>query len=223
MLIQTMRARRPVQLALPVRTRGGARLGAGRKRRSNETVPHTSRPEVGPKHPVHVTMRVGRDVWNLRSQRSFRVVERALRAEQRLAMVRVVHYSVQGNHLHMLVEAPDRRALSTRMQGFAIRLAKGLNALMLRRRGKVFAERYHARVLRTPTEVRRALAYVLRNGEKHLKVSAIDPYSSGPWFDGWSGGVPKVRWTPCTGPPPIAAPRSWLLAKGWRRRGAIDV
>lgn len=213
---------RPTQHELPVRTWGGVRRGAGRKRRSAETVAHVARPSVQAKHPVHVTMRVTREVWNLRSERAFRVVQTALAAEKRLGAVRVVHYSVQGNHLHLLVEAPERSVLSRRMQGFAIRFAKRMNAMMRRRRGKVLAERYHARVLRTPTEVRNALRYVLRNGEKHVGARAVDPYSSGPWFDGWSGGRPRVAWTPCTGPPPIAEPRSWLLSVGWRLLGGLD-
>jgi REP element-mobilizing transposase RayT len=74
--------------------------------------------------------------------------------------VRVVEFSVQGNHVHLLVEAPDRHALARAIQGFSIRVAKGLNRMM-GRTGRVFDDRYHARVLRTPTEVRHAIRYVL--------------------------------------------------------------
>jgi len=195
--------------------RGGVRTGAGRPRRSDETVPHAAREPFAPRHPLHVTMRMRRHVWNLRSQRAFRVVERALRHEQRLGLVRFVHYSVQGNHLHLVVEAPDGPTLGRRMQGFAIRLAKGLNALMGRRRGRVLAERYHLHVLRTPTEVRNALRYVLTNAAHHHGAPALDPYSSGSWFDGWYT-PPAPGFTPCTGPPAIATPRTWLLSTGWR-------
>jgi hypothetical protein len=90
---------------------------------------------------------------------------------------------VQGNHLHFVIEADDTRAMSRGMQGLAIRMAKALNRVM-NRRGSVFADRFHAHVLRTPREVRHALAYVLRNHAVHAERSgrqastAPDPYSS---------------------------------------------
>ncbi|GAO04157.1 hypothetical protein PSR1_03045 [Anaeromyxobacter sp. PSR-1] len=172
---------------------------------------------------MHVTLRVLPHVWNLRSQRSLRVVEAALEAAAAASPTfRVVHFALEGNHLHLLVEADGQRALSSGMQGLCIRLAKGLNRMM-GRRGKVFADRYHARVLGTPSEVRNALAYVLLNHRSHLARlgkpagrGGVDRFSSGRWFDGWRGGGPaearKVT----------AAPRTWLLARGWRRHGLLS-
>ncbi len=136
-----------------------------------------------------------------------------------------MHYSVQGNHLHLLVEADATRVLSRRMQGFSVRLAKAVNRMMGRRRGRVLAERYHARTLKTPTEARNALRYVLLNHAKHSAQAGkvgmvVDPYSSGPWFEGWPEGTPLPRRLPCTGPPTSAA-KSFLLDAGWKRaRGA---
>jgi len=152
--------------------------------------------------------------------------------------MRLVHYSVQGNHLHLLVEAKGREALSRGMQGLTIRLARGLNRVM-GRRGKVFADRYHARALRTPGEVRHALAYVLLNAEHHgigwragRRGPALDPCTSGRSFDGWRG----AHSAPTRGPPalrarrpdsaaspdvPVVAPRTWLLRTGWRRHGLL--
>jgi len=215
-----MRARLPRQLELPVRTHGGRRKGAGRPRRSAESVPHARRPEVSDRHPLHVTLRVRRDVWNLRSERGFACVRRALVAEQAPGRLRIVQYSVQGNHLHLVVEADDRAMLSRRMQGFSIRLAKRINRMMGRARGRVLAERYHARALKTPTEVRNVLKYVLRNHEKHSAQAgrvgiAIDPFSSAPWFEHWST-PPRAG---VTGPPPTSAPTSYLLKTGWMRAG----
>jgi REP element-mobilizing transposase RayT len=88
-----------------------------------------------------------------------------------------VHYSVQGNHVHLLVEAEDERALSRGMNGLGVRVAKGLNRVM-GRSGKVLEERYHGHVLRTPTEVRRARSYLLQNAARHLGLRAPDPYCS---------------------------------------------
>src|SRR6266571_2490683 len=103
--------------------------------------------------------------WQAR-RRWFRVIAAALRIGGDRFNVRVIEFSVQGNHIHLLVEAPDRRALARAIQGLSIRVAKGLNRMM-GRSGRVFDDRYHARVLRTPTEVRHAIHYVLGNARKH--------------------------------------------------------
>jgi hypothetical protein len=88
-----------------------------------------------------------------------------------------VHYSVQGNHLHLLVEAEDRRALSRGMKGLGVRIARGLNRVM-GRRGAVLDDRYHGHVLKTPTEVRHARQYLLQNARRHYGLAGPDPYAS---------------------------------------------
>ncbi|HEY2746755.1 MAG TPA: hypothetical protein VGL86_19135 [Polyangia bacterium] len=90
---------------------------------------------------------------------------------------RLVHYSVQGNYVHLLVEAEGERSLSRGMNGLGVRVAKGLNRVM-RRRGKVLADRYHGHILKTPTEVRHARNYLLQNAERHIRLRAVDPYTS---------------------------------------------
>jgi REP element-mobilizing transposase RayT len=132
---------------------------------------------------------------------------------------RLTQYSVQKDHIHMIAEAKDGRALARGMQGLLIRVAKALNRVW-GRRGSVFPDRYHERALRTPREVRSALAYVLNNARRHgLRLAqGMDFFSSGPWFDGWretfrTRGVPQTR--------PVATGRTWLLRTGWRRRGLI--
>ena len=155
--------------------------------------------------PLHVTLRMAPHVYNLRSQRSFRVIAQALRLGGARFDVRIVEFSVQGNHIHLVVEAPNRRALARAIQGFSIRVAKGLNRMM-GRNGPVFDDRYHARLLRTPTEVRHAIGYVLSNARKHAAERGqtyspgyVDPYSS--------AGAPEV------GLPPA---QTWLLRTGKR-------
>jgi REP element-mobilizing transposase RayT len=134
--------------------------------------------------PLHVTLRMAPHVYNLRSRRSFRVIAAALRVGADRFGVRIIQFSVQGNHIHLVVEAPDRRALARAIQGLSIRIAKGLNRMM-GRTGRVLGDRYHARVLRTPTEVRRAVHYVVENARKHAAQRGesygpgyVDPYSS---------------------------------------------
>jgi REP element-mobilizing transposase RayT len=131
---------------------------------------------------------------------------------------RIVHFSVQRDHVHLIVEAHDRAALSRGMQGLAIRAARGINRA-LEHRGRVWDDRYSARELKTPREVRNAIAYVLLNRRKHdLRAPrGGDPCSSGPWFSGWSRR-PQAPPEPA----PVAAPRSWLCSVGWRRAGLIQ-
>jgi REP element-mobilizing transposase RayT len=185
-------------------------------------VTHHGRPELTQLAPVHVALKVLPHVWNLRSQRVLAVVESALEAMKPWCELRVVHFSIQGEHLHFIVEADDNRALSEGMQGLSVRLAKGLNRLM-GRHGKVFADRFHAHVLTTPTETRSALAYVLLNHRSHVArigklpgAIAPDRFSSAAAFEGWQ----EVRAEP---PKVTAAPRTWLLKAGWRRRGRLSL
>src|ERR1051325_10694378 len=146
--------RRPRQLGLELRTWGGKRAGAGRKPRGARAgVAHRSRGAWTRPMPLHVTLRMAPHVYNLRSRRSFRVIAAALGLGADRFDVRVVEFSVQGNHIHLVVEAPDCRALARAIQGFSIRVARGLNRMM-GRKGRVFDDRYHARLLRTQTEVR---------------------------------------------------------------------
>jgi len=115
---------------------------------------------------------------------------------------------VQGNHLHFVIEADDTQAMSRGMQGLAVRMARALNRVMSRR-GAVFAGRFHAHVLRTPREVRHALAYVLGNHAVHARRAgrpsseAADPFSSVGYH---TFGLPP-------GNEPIVAARSWLLRR----------
>ena len=204
---QVSRRRRPQQLTFARHGGwGGPRKGAGRKPRGERPgVSHATRGALAARFPVHVTLRVLPHVWNLRSRRSFRVIARAFAAGGDRFGMRLCEYSIQGNHLHLLVEAADQRALSRGMQGLSIRLARGLNALM-GRQGKVLADRFHARILRSPTEVKRVLAYVRDNRDIHRarrgeKVTgkAADPYSSASRDPSLAVVLPEAH--------------SWLLAR----------
>jgi putative transposase len=189
------------QTEMRFRTWGGARERAGRKPRGARAgVSHLARARFARTTPVHVTVRMAPHVYNLRSRRCFSAIGRALGAAAERFGVSIVQFSVQGNHVHLVVEASSGDALSRAMQGLSIRVAKGLNRVM-RRRGRVLGDRYHARLLRTPTEVRRALAYVRDNARKHgaAQGGAPDAYAS-------AGGEID-----------LPAPRTWLVRAGWRR------
>ncbi len=138
---------------------------------------HRTRPLLKARFPVHVTWRMRKDVWQLRTRRCFTALARAFWGGADRFGFRLVHYSVQGNHVHLLVEARNERSLARGMNGLGVRVAKGLNRVM-RRRGKVLDDRYHGHILRTPTEVRRARSYLLQNARRHIGLRAPDPYSS---------------------------------------------
>jgi REP-associated tyrosine transposase len=115
--------------------------------------------------------------WGLRSRRCFRVLAPAFWAASERFGFRVVHFAVMGNHIHLLVEAEGKTSLARGMQGLGVRIARGLNRLM-GRRGRVLGDRYHARILRSPTEVKRVRAYQLTNAQRHYKIRHRDRYTS---------------------------------------------
>jgi REP element-mobilizing transposase RayT len=212
------------QVAIEFRTHGGKRPGAGRPRGPGRRRFYPGkRPAHAKEQPVHVTLRVASAVGMLRRRCVYHAVRRALVATAK-ASFRVVHLSIQRDHVHLIVEADDREALIRGMQGFQISAARRLNAAISDgepRRGPVFLDRYHARVLTSPRQVRNAIAYVLNNFRHHGgRKTALDPYASGLCFDGWKAGP----WVVPEGyePLPVIAPRTWLLSVGWRRHSLID-
>ncbi len=204
-------------LPLRVRAWGGRRPGAGRKPGPRPRVPHHRRPPHRAAHPLHVTLRALPGLPSFRSARLFPAIQHAIRLASHEGFA-LVEFSVQSNHLHLIVEAKDREALSSGMRGLAIRVARAVNRA-LERRGRVWADRYHARPLTTPREVRAALVYVLMNHRKHEGVGGpVDRCSSAPWFSGWqvlAGRLPAAVLAP------VAAAHTWLLRVGWRARGLI--
>ena len=200
---------------------GGRRRGSGRKPSGERAgVPHRERAPVAARFPVQVPMRVKAGLPSLRGVREYEVVRSAITAGCERGGFRLVHYSVQSNHLHLLVEGGCRSAVSRGLQGVTIRMARALNRLW-RRVGSVFADRYHDRILRSPSEVWTALRYVLCNARKHGAWSSRtrpDPCTSAAWFDGWRELEPEGAM-----PSPAARGRTWLLGVGWRVFGLLSV
>ena len=204
---------------------GGRRDGAGRKRGPEPRTDPKARPRL-PSLPCHVTLKVRRGLPSLRTLRLVRELEHSFAAACERGRFRLVQYSIQRDHLHAIVEATSARDLASGMKSIAARFARAVNRVF-HRSGAVLADRYHLHVLRTPREVRRALSYVLMNARRHLaklgrnvpRVAEIDPASTGRWFTGWRAGVASRA---SEEPRPVAVPRTWLLALGWRRHGLLD-
>ena len=136
-------------------------------------------------------------------------LEQAFAAAKIRFGMRIVHYSIQGNHLHLIVEAEDRESLAKGMQGLAIRIARAINRLFARA-GQVWADRYHSHVLKTRREAANELRYVLGNFARHAA-------SWGDRVARFADAFSSVRFLGFTDPDaPVASPRTWLLRLGWR-------
>src|ERR1041384_7075996 len=221
-----MRSKRKQPVQQELFRRGGKRRGAGRKpkaARSGER--HAARAEFKACHPLHVVMRVVPEARSLRRRKMYQATREATITVATRERMRIVHVSLQGSHVHMLVEAAGKEALARGMQGFQISAAKHINRALgdgeQQRRGKVFADRYHVEVITTPTQARHSLAYVLNNWRKHredqqglAKTWLLDPFSSGIAFPGWK----ELEDRPCMWPiregyDPLVVfrPKTWLL------------
>jgi putative transposase len=174
---------------------------------------------------VHLTLRARSGVRSLRNDRVFSAIRQAIKAATK-STFRVVHFSVQSDHLHLIVEASDGRGLSSGVRGLSIRIALAINRA-LGRHGSVWGDRYHTRALCSPREVRNAVVYVLMNFRKHLRLApshpSIDPCSSAPWFDGFRTRDGTPRPPDLHDAPPTSRPATWLATRGWRRRGLISL
>jgi REP element-mobilizing transposase RayT len=221
-------------------------VALGRRPRAERVgfVSHTAREEHDARHPVHVSMRRVKLAPSLRTDRVFRAILGQLARVKRCG-VRVAHYSVQHDHLHLIVEGESRHDLSAQMRKLFSRIALAVNAIA-KRRGRLFRDRHHREELDGPTKTRNALVYVLFNDRKHhaqnggaiddAMLSDLDDRSSAAWLEGWD---PRAR-----PPPEIVArlrardrdiegfaapcirPQTWLAREGWRirtRGGAIKL
>jgi putative transposase len=212
--------------ALPA-TGGPLRLGRAPPRCRSEAGPAPTRPTHPPPpfvatHPAHVTLRLRPGLPSLRAPRLVRGLEHSLARAAARPDFRIIRYSLQSTHAHLVVEATGPTALGRGMKALGTRLARAVHRVV-GRRGPVLAERYHLRVLRTPREVRTVLRSVLLNARRHARRVVgrrLDPASSARWFDGWVPwpSLPAVL----PAPRPVARARTWLLRVGWRRHGPIS-
>ena len=199
---------------------GGRRPGAGRKESgAARGLPHRRRPFHKADHPVHITWRVQGYLPSLRRFKIAAVIGEAIRAamqvhERRRTSFRVIHFSIQPNHLHLMIEAENKTVLGNGMRGLGVRIARAINRV-LGLRGRVFDDRYYATALTCPTQVRFGIVYVLQNHKHHEKARGdVDPFSSARWFTGWERALPSP-----TRPSPVREPDTWMASTGWRKYG----
>jgi REP element-mobilizing transposase RayT len=225
----------------------------GRPKKPGAGMPHGKRPVLKPREPIHITIRVEDVIGRLRTRNAYMAIREAAIVVLQREEFRIVHLSIEGTHVHLLVEAESRRALSCGMRAFEGSAAKHLNAafskaggwwerkraarlghaLPARRRGRVFRDRYHETFIRSPKQARHALAYVLNNWRRHREDRAeraqgwlIDPFATGWAFDGWKerSDTPFAwKLRETYQPIPVRMPKTWLLRTGWRMHGLIGV
>jgi REP element-mobilizing transposase RayT len=217
------------------RPRKGVRAGS----------PHKTRPELNGRFPIHAVLRVVGDVGSLRKRFMYHALREATIAvamrelhERETGAFRIVHISIQKNHVHLIVEADNKMALARGMQSFQISAAKHVNrvfsikhALPARRRGSVFPDRYHEEIITTPRRARHTLSYVLNNWRKHRedrgelqRTWKVDPFSSAVLFGGWKELEDSpVMWPIRVGYEALVVylPKTWLLRVGWQKHGLI--
>jgi putative transposase len=169
---------------------------------------------------VHITVRMRKEVPRLRRFELCKFLRRAFVYGCKKGAFRICQFSIQGNHIHLVCEAGSSQARARGIQGWSVRVVRAINGFV-GRRGGVFEDRYHLEVLKTPTQVRNALCYVLQNARRHgarldSRFHGADPFSSAWWFDGWKDS----GWKLGLDPPEVrtvATAESWLLAVGWQR------
>ncbi len=193
---------------------GGVRQGAGRKKRKTGTA-HATRPRLTKNLPALVTMKRVPGLGSFRRNGVNQLITADFMKTPRSAQkvdFRIVHYSIQSDHLHLIIEADDRDAMVRGMRGLGRRLGHHLNKFW-KRTGSVFAHRFHERILESLRQVHNTLRYVLNNHRKHgVPASAHrpDPLSSGRYFDGWLDCYPTTKGS-------WVSARSWKLRVGWKQ------
>jgi REP element-mobilizing transposase RayT len=218
--------------------RGGKRKGAGRKAKGARAgTSRESRPTFGSRQALHVVLRIVPEVGNMRRRKMYKAIRDATVVAAVRERIRIVHVSIQATHIHMIVEADSKLALARGMQGFQISVARNVNSVLgvdrfRRRRGRVFADRYHVVLIGSPTQARHTLSYVMNNWRRHQedkhgrsKTWLVDPFSSGFSFPDWKElQDEELMWRGPESYEPLVVyrPRSWLLHEGWKKAGTIS-
>ena len=218
------------QMEMKFRQHGGKRKGAGRKKGRAGCINHIKRPELNGCEPIGITLKLISGLPSIRTPMIMSALARAMRLARRFGL-KVVHFAIQSNHIHLIVEAKSKVCLTAGMRSLTTSLAKAIHRFIgFGFCGKVLKARYHAHVLKTPTEVKRALRYVIFNLAKHKNCAPmVDPYSSVhalvhldqlvtraefalmerdlAYEPSWLSEIASS----------LAEAGTWLLVKGWRR------
>jgi REP element-mobilizing transposase RayT len=207
---------------------GGKRKNAGRPNLS-KTVNHMKRARVDFRQPLHLTQRLKKGIPSLRRKEFLHLFRRSLNKAKKFGL-HVIHYSLLGNHIHMIVETRDNQALGRGMRSLGGSFAKAIQS-KAGLTGGIFSGRYHLKAITNPSQMRRTLEYVLLNMCKHQDfLEHMDPYSSARFFPHWRKLLGArmndvIEWeletlSTALKEAGLSPPRSWLATQGWMRSSA---
>lgn len=170
---------------------------------------------------MHLTWRLKKNVTKIRRMDALEAFKKAAERAQKFGL-RILHFSILSNHIHMIAEANSNETLATGMRSFGSSFGKNLRKLS-GGTGPVFDGRFHMRPLTTPSEMKNALAYVLQNFAKHEDlIHHYDRYSSAPYFKNWKelfghkrGPLLEDEESSPSLPKFLSSPKSWLASVGW--------
>jgi putative transposase len=228
------------QCELPFKTRGGKRKGAGRKPKGwRASEPHVARARFSKRTAVHVTLRLVDGYPKLRCRGMYFALVAATRAVAGRTDFAIIQISLEKDHIHLLCEADNNVALERGVRAFEISASQRLNRVVsektgIRRRGRVFADRYHSRLITNPTQARNSLGYVLCNWRHHdedessfdVRFWDVDYFSSGIDFDGWIELASGHQFRHAIPPDKrllVKKPQTWMLRRGWQLAGTISM
>lgn len=150
--------------------------GAGRPAVHDKGIRHTEREVIKKLTTLHLTIKIDKQKAGLKSKAVLSLLHKAIKNARKLGLG-IVHYTLEYDHIHMLVEARDNETLAKGMQSFGICFSKGINKLK-GLKGQVYKSRYHLRILKTPREIKNVVHYILGNSVKHKSGSFLNSYNS---------------------------------------------
>jgi REP element-mobilizing transposase RayT len=139
--------------------------GAGRPAIHDVGIRHRERPKLTRLSSLHLTVKINRIKADLKNKSTLKVLKRAI-CNARKKGLRVVHFSLEYDHIHLLIESPNNSTLGRGMQSLGVTMARGIN-LFKKSEGGVYKHRYHFRKISSSRELKRVMHYIFNNGVKH--------------------------------------------------------
>src|SRR5690606_29712838 len=99
---------------------GGRRPGSGRKRLHSKGVAHRKREKVNERLPLHINFKFNKHIKN---KMCLKLLKKAI-MNDRSHGLRIVHFSLQSNHIHLIVECGSNQTLTKGMRSLTVTFAK---------------------------------------------------------------------------------------------------
>ena len=148
---------------------------AGRPAIHDKGIRHRKREEIKRARPLHLTIKLNRA--QMQNKMILKHLKHSIK-RGRLKGLRIIHFSLQNDHVHLYAESESNLILTQGMKALGVSFAKRINK-HFKTKGQVYKTRFHLRVLRSASEAKNVINYILKNGVKHNRTkSFIDSYSS---------------------------------------------